>query len=158
MISLHNQSKIGKAGVLLNSGLKKWRPTCYKQKEIIFFLPLLHSASRIKTERGTTKQKIRECFSVYNSALLALPGENFDNFVHRRRMFKKIQQVTQHGQETFTCNCKTYLHSATCKHSLGMCILHNLVTVPPQWKCNSLEQLKKRGRPKSVKNCLQKQK
>ena len=124
----------------------------------LFFSPSSTLLQELKQKGGATKQKIRECFKVYDSALLALPGENFDNFVHRRRMFKKIQQVTQHGQETFTCNCKTYLHSATCKHSLGMCILHNLVTVPPQWKCNSLEQLKKRGRPKSVKNCLQKQK
>jgi hypothetical protein len=50
---------------------------------------------------------------------------------------------------TFICNCPPFLHRASCKHSLGMCILHKLVTIPPQWKCNSIAQLKK------VMNCLQ---
>ena len=143
-------------GLCTTVGQKKQNECTPSLKKQPFLCSLLHFAERI--EKKKTKQNIRIAFQSYDCSLLALDGENFDKFICRRRMFRKLQKVREETVQTFTCDCKTNLHTVTCKHSLGMCILHDLITVPPEWKCNSIEQLKKRGRPKAVRNCLQKQK
>jgi hypothetical protein len=112
---------------------------------------LLH---KLEIRGGVSKPAIRKAFSDFDKSLFCLDGENFDSYISRRRMFWKLQK--QPNSRTFTCNCPSYLHTATCKHSLGMSILHQFVSIPPKWKCNTIEQMRKRGRPKSVQNCLEK--
>ena len=95
----------------------------------IFLAPSSTLLKELKLKGGSIMQTIQNSFELYDSSLLVLFGENFDKFIHRRKMFRKLQKVTEDVVQTFTCNCKTYLQTVTCKHSLGMCILHNLVII-----------------------------
>ena len=120
----------------------------------LFFCPSSELLHKLEIRGGVSKPAIRKAFSDFDKSLFCLDGENFDSYISRRRMFWKLQK--QPNSRTFTCNCPSYLHTATCKHSLGMSILHQFVSIPPKWKCNTIEQMRKRGRPKSVQNCLEK--
>ena len=84
-------------------------------------------------------------------------GEKFDDYVERTSQvhtFKLIE--SKNGENFFSCTCSYYWKYATCKHSLGLSIWKQKVSVPVPYLVDSLEQLKKRGRPKKVKNFMQK--
>ena len=76
--------------------------------------------------------------------------------VSRRQAFWKLTPVqrTIFTFGVYRCNCPYYLQYATCKHSLGLGLLHKHFAVPPQWKGNSLEERGKRGRPRKIGHCL----
>jgi hypothetical protein len=119
----------------------------------LYFVPTAALFKNLKAaDKGGVKFIRHEFEKGYDASTEPLEGENFDKYMKRRRGFWKLQKVT--ANNSFACNCPCYLHKATCKHSLGMCILHHLVTIPAHWKCNSIEQLKRRGRPGKFKNCL----
>jgi hypothetical protein len=123
----------------------------------LFFVPTLCLRKKLEESNSLTRKKIREAFDSYDCSTAPLLNENFDKYLKRRRSFWKVEKKdpSTSSPGTFTCNCPKYLHRATCKHALGMSLGHNFRVVPPQWKCNSIEALKQRGRPCKVKNFME---
>lgn len=86
--------------------------------------------------------------------------EKFDSYVERATSFYCLQLLPVENQissETFySCTCPHYWKYATCKHSLGFSVWKGCTQIPGKWKVNSIEQVRKRGRPALVGNCLEK--
>jgi hypothetical protein len=119
----------------------------------MFFAPsteLLEATSR-------SKPRIQAAFKLYDTNPLP-QNENFDAYIKRQGSFWKLQQLHSPFSEVtmFSCNCPWFLQYRWCKHSLGLAISRVLVQVPPEWKVNSLEQAKKRGRPTKANGCYSK--
>ena len=83
--------------------------------------------------------------------------ENFDKYVWRTSLVYtlKLVQTPKNDQNLFTCTCPEYWKYATCKHSLGLLILKGKACVPQNYVGDSLKQLKKKGRPRNVKNFME---
>ena len=84
--------------------------------------------------------------------------KRFDEYVLRTSQVYTLKpvQTPKNDQNFFTCTCPEYWKYATCKHSLGLSIWKGKVCVPKNYLVDSLEQLKKRGRPRKVKNFMEK--
>ena len=123
----------------------------------MFFVPTLSLRKKLKQTNSLSRKNLTEAFHSYDCSASPLPNENFDKYLKRRRSFWKIQKTepSSTAPGSFSCNCPKYLQKATCKHSLGLSIGYNFVVVPPNWKCNSIEALKQRGRPRKVKKFME---
>lgn len=86
--------------------------------------------------------------------------DTFDTYVQRTSQFYALKTIEspKNTENYFSCTCPQYWKYGTCKHSLGMSILKGKVCVPPPYVVDSIEELKKRGRPPKVKNFMEKQK
>jgi hypothetical protein len=121
------------------------------RNKILFFAPAYPLRKKLKQSNSLTRKNLKEAFDSYDCCTSPLPNENIDTYLTRRRSF----WILQKNGSNFSCNCPNYLQNATCKHSLGMSIGHKFVVVPPHWKCNTIEALKQRGRPRKVKNYME---
>ena len=118
-----------------------------------FFVP---STSCLASLPNVSLSSIRSAYNDYRSSASPIQGEKFNAFVSRRQAFWKLTPVqrTIFTFGVYSCNCPYYLQYATCKHSLGLGLLHKHFAVPPQWKGNSVEERGKRGRPRKIGHCL----
>ena len=60
------------------------------------------------------------------------------------------------GANHFECTCAQYYKGAWCKHSIGVTMKLRLAKCPEKWVIDSVEALRKRGRPKEVGHCMTK--
>jgi hypothetical protein len=83
--------------------------------------------------------------------------ENFDNYVHRTALIRTLKPIeSTNGENYFSCTCTIYWKNGACKHSLGLSIAKSKVAVPPAYVVDSIEQLKKKGRPRKNTNFMKK--
>jgi hypothetical protein len=107
-----------------------------------------------------SKSAIRNGLTEFQKSSMPLQQETFNCFLKRTQSFWTVAPHSVNPQEelkpfSFTCECPSFLKYATCKHSLGVAILKNVVSVLHSYKCNNLSQAKQRGRPKKAGNCYE---
>jgi hypothetical protein len=133
-----------------------WKYALDGRSGVDFYVP---SATVLEgTKQDSLKSWVRTKYGEFSACVLPSTGENFDTYTARRLSFWSVKKLSPptHSHGYFACTCPPYLQLATCKHSLGMAVATKLVQVPPQWKLNDIEKLRKRGRPPNVKHCLSK--
>ena len=120
----------------------------------VFHVP---SSSFLEQNKTPSLQQLRD--GIWQSRQYeVLADDTFDTYVQRTSQFYMLKPIEnpQNMENYFSCNCPEFWKYATCKHSLGMSILKGKVHVPPPYLVDSIEQLKKKGRPRKVKNFMQK--
>jgi hypothetical protein len=140
---------------LWKQGLKKFIRESTSAANKAFYVPSSHFLEKLPTP---SLQQLRDGIWQCKQTQVS-EEEKFDLYVQRTSQFYVLKPVPNppNKENYFSCTCYEYWKYATCKHSLGMSILKEKVVVPPQYLVDSLEQLKKRGRPTKVTNCMQKQ-
>jgi hypothetical protein len=102
---------------------------------------------------------LKQHFDLYKVSQLSLASEKFAQYVSRVSSFYQLKLLQQPNESNFySCTCVNYLKDAVCKHSLGNSLLQKKTQCPPQWVVNTLEELRKKGRPPKASASLMKQK
>lgn len=83
--------------------------------------------------------------------------ESLEDYVDRHASFYVLNKLDEPmGANHFECTCAQYYKGAWCKHSIGVTMKLKLAKCPEKWVIDSVEALRKRGRPKEVGHCMTK--
>jgi hypothetical protein len=112
------------------------------------------ASSNLKTTNSS--KELFERLRQFHKSALPLAGEVFDEYFLRVASFYVLEGIEPNGHTHFSCTCTNYQKYASCKHALGASIHFGKVAVPDVWNSTKLTDKSKAGRPKLVKNCLEK--
>jgi hypothetical protein len=146
----------GRAQLWLKSGIKKNIRS--SQDGTKFYVP---STKFMKQNPNANLQVLRN--GIYNNRTAGselVQNETFDDFIERATAFYTAcllpEELKMCNECVYSCTCIVFFKRAMCKHALGISIWKGGVEIPAAFKVNSLEQLKKRGRPAKVKDFMKK--
>jgi hypothetical protein len=153
---VQDRNSWGKAQLWLKKGVLRF--ICSSTTDSLkLYVP---SSAFMAANPNATAKVIKDGIYYYRTSGTLLKNEHFDDFVDRASAFYTLQQLPENERMAssvfYRCSCPVYFKYATCKHSLGVSIWKGHSQVPPIWHIKSIEQLRKRGRPAKVTNCLEK--
>ena len=112
--------------------------------------------SSVFLQNTRTSKQLIEGLKQFQKSAIPFVGEGFDDFIDRVVSFYVLEEIAPYGHTHYSCTCPQYQKYASCKHALGTSIHFGKVTVPEVWNSTKLADKSKVGRPKKVKNCLEK--
>ena len=155
LVVKNDRQRFGFAQLWLKATKKFIRESTGGNTSKVCYVP---SSEFLESVTNPSLQQLRDGIWNYKNKNI-IEGENFDAYIHRVTSFYTCKPLSspRNQQNFYDCSCPYYWKYATCKHSLGLSIWKGLVCVPGNYNVSTIEQLKKRGRPKKVSNFMNKQ-
>lgn len=148
----NNRQTWGQAQLWIKTTKKFIRESTSAQTKC-FYAP---SSEFLELNSNPTLQQLRDAIWQCKHVEVAME-EKFDEYVQRMAQTYTLKPIQACNDENFfSCTCTDYWKTGACKHSLGLSISKDKVAVPPGYLVDSLEQLKKKGRPRKNTHFMKK--